>query len=87
MKWFRTERDLAPLVRIVEQEPSIGVVEWQDSECGFGIRTITEGFDRYKDGQFLEACFYDGMGRCFSWDRLEVIGNIYENPGLLEIAE
>lgn len=52
-----------------------GVVEWSDNLASFGLRMVKNNF-RYT---FSEL---DTMG--VNLDTLEVIGNIHENPELLE---
>lgn len=52
-----------------------GVVEWLDNLAGFGLRMVKNNF-RYT---FSEL---DTMG--INLDTLEVVGNIHENPELLE---
>lgn len=49
---------------------SIGTVEYNRDVMGFIINS-------------KDAGFYDNMGVNFSFDEIEVIGNIYENRGLL----
>jgi uncharacterized phage protein (TIGR01671 family) len=52
-----------------------GKVEWNNEEAGFYFCVVMEG------GGFEEERLYDYV------DELEVIGNIYENPDLLEVTE
>lgn len=53
---------------------STGAVVWFDKNAAFGIRPIkTEE----------KWAFYDPEGKNFSWERVVVIGNIHENPELL----
>jgi len=49
-----------------------GKVEWNNEEAGFYFCVVMEG------GGFEEEHLYDYV------DELEVIGNIYENPALIE---
>lgn len=49
-----------------------GKVEWNNEEAGFYFCVVMEG------GGFEEERLYDYV------DELEVIGNIYENPDLIE---
>lgn len=51
-----------------------GKVEWNNEEAGFYFCVVMEG------GGFEEEHLYDYV------DELEVIGNIYENPELLEVV-
>jgi len=53
---------------------AIGVVKYYEEVMGFIIDAIDEG----------ETAFYDNMGTNFSWYEIEVIGNIHENPDLIE---
>ena len=47
-----------------------------------------EGIIEYNDCEFYVKSdgdeFYDSMGIIFSWDEIEIIGNIYENPEIME---
>ena len=52
----------------------IGVVEEDAYDMGWQIRSIDTG----------DCSFYDNMGINFSFDEIEVIGNIHENPDLIE---
>ena len=38
----------------------------------------------YIDGGFRQADTYGAIGNWYKWDEVEIIGNIYENPELLE---
>lgn len=51
---------------------SIGVVKYSVYNMGFMIDTLRTG----------DRGFYDEMGVNFSFGEIEVIGNIYQNPGL-----
>lgn len=53
----------------------IGVVEWLDNLAGFGLRMVKNNFRYTFSG-------LDTMG--VNLDTLEVVGNIHENPELLE---
>lgn len=53
--------------------PCFGKVLWSNNEAKFYVRG-------------KEEAFYDNMGSKFSWNELEVIGNIYENKKLLKEA-
>lgn len=52
---------------------SIGVVKYNSDVMGFIIDTAHTGDDG----------FYDNMGTNFSFDEIEIIGNIYENPEMI----
>jgi len=51
-----------------------GVVEWRNT--GFFIKLIERTTN-------FGADFYDYMGDKFSWQQLEIVGNIHENPEFL----
>lgn len=59
-----------------------GVVEWNEHNCGFEVRQLTEGFYEYGCGSRARLKFY-GADRIFEFDDLEVVGNIYDNPEFL----
>lgn len=52
----------------------IGVVKYDSSVIGFIIDSVDTGDDG----------FYDSRGMNFSFDRIEIVGNIYESPDFLE---
>lgn len=68
-----------------------GVVEWSDEESAFKITQLTEGMFIYKCfGSISEnyTHFYDEEGQArFDWDKVEVIGNRYDDPYLLKDKE
>jgi uncharacterized phage protein (TIGR01671 family) len=51
-----------------------GKIEWNEDNAGFYFYVVVEG------GGFDEECLYEYA------DELEVIGNIYDNPELLEVS-
>ncbi len=59
-------------VKAYNEQIHLGEIKWNEKEARF-----------YPAGKG----FYDEMGRLFSWKELKVIGNIYENPKLLEVDE
>lgn len=65
-----------------------GVVEWNDEESAFKVIQLTEGMFIYKCfGLTSEnyTKFYDEEGQArFDWDKVEVIGNRYDDPDLLK---
>jgi uncharacterized phage protein (TIGR01671 family) len=70
----------------VIKECPVGIVEWVSS--GYNLRQIKTGLVDLKDGgkSQLHLDAYDGQ---YQWDGgdLKVIGNIYENPGLVNENE
>ena len=63
-----------------------GVVEWDDRNCQFKIRQLTDGFYDIGYGSKEKLKFYDDKSN-FEFKDLQVIGNIYKNPELLNIEE
>lgn len=65
-----------------------GVVEWDDEECGFKVTQLTDGMNIYKSFNFVSensTKFYDEEGQArFDWDKVEIIGNRYDDPDLLK---
>ena len=67
----------------------IGVIEWGEG-CFFLSQKnypdkwqISKNFEEWPDWE--DPSFYDIVGEsCFSWSKVEVIGNIYQHPGLLK---
>lgn len=52
-----------------------GKISWNESEAGFYFNVL------YEDGKFEEEHIYDYV------DCMKVIGNIFDNPELLEVGE
>lgn len=69
-----------------ESDDIYGVIEWDDRDCQFKVRQLTEGFYEIGCGSREKLKFYDD-GRNFEFKDLQVIGNIYKNPELLNIEE
>ena len=70
---------------IKSNEYIFGLVLWDRKACKFVISQITKGTWTYKVGNSLfehDTEFYSYGGEEFSWDELDVVGNIYENPDL-----
>lgn len=67
-----------------------GVVEWDDEECGFKITQLTDGMFVFKFLIISEnyTKFYDEEDQAkFDWDKVEIIGNRYDDPDLLKDHE
>lgn len=66
-----------------------GVVEWDERDCQFKIRQLTDGFYDIGCGSKEKLTFYgdERNERNFEFQDLQVIGNIYKNPELLNIGE
>ena len=54
-------------------EECYGYIGWNESEAGFYFNAL------FEDGKFEEEHIYDYQ------DCIEVIGNVFDNPGLLEV--
>lgn len=74
-----------------DKNKNIAIIEFSTNNfrIGFKLNPIKEteiNFGEDVDGDccIINFSFYDEMGQNFTWDNLEVIGNIYENPELLE---
>jgi len=59
---------------IVQFKNHKGTIEYYTGNVGGGEFRITPNGDRH---------FYDEMGVKFSWNEIEIIGNLYENKELL----
>lgn len=69
-----------------QSDEILGVAEWDNINCGFNIKQLTEGFYEYGCGSKTRLKFYD-TNRSFDFDDLEVIGNIYQNSELLKVED
>lgn len=79
---IETEETIAQENRLLKEAEAkaYGIIEW--GYAGFQIKqTSSTAID--KD----ENVFYDYMGSKFSWDELEIVGNVYEDQDLLEKKE
>jgi len=58
------------------------------TECNavaFGYGVVEWFAPEFRIKKFKGLEFYDYMGEKFGWDELRVVGNVYENPELLEV--
>ena len=71
---------------IVKVTPAIGVVEWDDARFRIGRHTDGKFWYTFqKETRWMPIRFYmDYEDEYFPWDEMEVIGNIYENPELID---
>lgn len=87
VRWRHYEEEYSPDT-FIQNDYVTGIVEWNDRECCFTIRQITEGMFKYKYAGFLSenyTTFYDEEGQnVFNWNDIEVIGNKFENPDMAE---
>ena len=74
-----------------DKNKNIAIIEFSTNNfrIGFNLNPIKEteiNFGEDVDGDccIINFSFYDEMGQNFTWDNLEVIGSIYENPELLK---
>lgn len=75
----------------IDKNKNIAIVEFSTNffRIGFGLTPVKEteinfGKDQEGDEFSIDFLFYDEMGQNFTWNKLKVIGNIYENKELLE---
>jgi uncharacterized phage protein (TIGR01671 family) len=72
---------------IIRNDTILGLIVWSNEICGFVIEQLTEGkFENKIDDQIYDqdVDFYSENGEEFLWEDLEVVGNRYQNPDLLE---
>lgn len=72
---------------IIRNDAILGLIVWSNEICGFVVEQLTEGkFENKIDDQIYDqdVQFYSENGEEFLWEDLEVIGNRYQNPDLLE---
>ncbi len=83
IRWRVFEEEYS-LQAFVKNDYITGIVEWNG--CGYMAHQITEGMNIFKIEGFVSenyTRFYDEEGQQrFDWNSVEVIGNIYEDPGL-----
>lgn len=72
---------------IIRNDAILGLIVWSNDMCGFVIEQLTEGKFENKIGDQIydhDVVFYSTEGEEFIWEDLEVVGNRYQNPDLLE---
>lgn len=72
---------------IIRNDEILGLVTWGKEECGFIVKQLTEGkwTNKIEDSTFgYDTKFYSELGQEFCWKDLEIVGNRYQNPDLLE---
>ena len=90
-KWKDIEREdgFSAVDSIVKScTESIGYIVWDQEWARLEVKGIRIGLTEFNDGMFpIENTFYDQMGQEFIWDELEIIGDRWANPELLEVVE
>lgn len=85
IRWKRFAEDYSKEI-FIRNDYITGVVEWDEDECYFKVEQMTEGMNIFKYEGFLSenyTKFYDEEGQqAFDWNRVEVIGNKFDNPEL-----
>lgn len=72
---------------ILRNDQILGLVVWEEEYCGFIISELTKGkYITKTDGceSELGVSFYNDNGQVFLWDDVEIIGDIYRNPELID---
>lgn len=73
------EGDIIKTVDHFTSTERYGIVKWDTEWAQFFIEKMPWDDD--------DRVWYDEMGPRFTWDKLEIVGNIYDNPELLEVRE
>lgn len=72
---------------IIRNDYILGLVVWNKAFCGFAIEQLTKGewANKIDDCVFeYDTEFYSIEGQSFHWEDVEIVGNRYQNPDLLE---
>lgn len=69
-----------------ESDYIYGIVEWDEMNCQFNVKQLTEGFYECGNGSKEKLKFY-GDRRNFEFGDLQVVGNIYKSPDFINMIE
>ena len=87
VRWKKIE-EYYSLENFIKNDYITGLIVWGDEECCFKVEQITEGMNIFKCEGFLSenyTKFYDEEGQqVFDWNRVEIIGNKFDDPDLLK---
>ena len=85
VRWKVFEEDYS-LENFIKNDYITGIVEWDEEECRFRVRQITEGMNIFKCEGFVSenyTRFYNEEDQqVFDWNIVEIIGNKFDNPDL-----